>query len=144
VHGYQTGEGPFAPPGRAQRSVPSRWAFRMRNGPPHHLRPQVQRTIENKIRLAAAVALLLMAGYPAVLNWWGVISNIRNRLSGIDKNYSTGPLVSVLLSACAYLVYPFAPKGWIWILPAMDVGNWVALIGLPVAVIRGKFKHRPR
>ena len=96
--------------------------------------------MENQIRFAAAVVLLFVAGYPAVLNWWGVICNVRNRRKGIDKNYSTGPFISAFVAICAYLVYPFTPKGWIWIIPVMDVGNWVVLIGLPVAVIRGSFR----
>jgi len=104
--------------------------------------------MENKIRFVTAVILLLMAGYPTVLNWGGFILNIRNRRRGIDKYYSPGPFISAFLAAFAYAAYPFTPKGWILIVPALDIGNWVVLIGLPVAVMqgsfRGAFKRRPQ
>ena len=99
-----------------------------------------ERRMENKIRFWAAIIFMCMAGYPAFMNGWGVISNVRNRRRGIDKHYSPGPVISAVLAVIAYIVYPFTPKGWIFIIPAMDIGNWMVLIGLPVAIMGGAFK----
>ena len=94
--------------------------------------------MENKIRFAAAVILTLLAGYLAVLNWWGVVSNVRNRRRGIDKHYSPAPFLSAVFAVCAYLASPGTQGEWILIIPAMDIGNWLVLIGLLVAVMRGR------
>jgi len=92
---------------------------------------------ENKIRLGATFLFLLAAGYPVVLNWAAVIANARNRRRGIDKRYSPGSLLSAALAALAYAAaYPFGSKQWILILPAIDIGNWAALIGLATTVRR--------
>jgi hypothetical protein len=91
----------------------------------------------DRIRFAGALLLLLMAGYPSVLNWGGFLLNIRNRRRGIDKYYSLGPFLSAVLAICAYSLYPFTPKGWILIIPVLDIGNWIVLIGLPLLAMRG-------
>jgi len=91
---------------------------------------------ENKIRLGAALILLLAAGYPVVLNWGAVIWNARNRRRGVDKHYSPGPFLSAALASFAYVAYPFGSKQWIFVLPAIDIGNWVALVGLATMVRR--------
>jgi len=93
--------------------------------------------MENTSRFATAVILLLMAAYPTVLNGRGFILNIRNRRRGIDKHYSAGPFLSAMLAIVAYSIYPSTPKGWILIIPLIDIGNWAVLIGLPVLAIRG-------
>jgi hypothetical protein len=80
--------------------------------------------------------LLLAAGYPVVMNWGAVIWNARNRRMGIDKHYSPGPFLSATLASIAYVAYPFGSKQWIFILPAIDIGNWVALVGLATMVRR--------
>ena len=91
---------------------------------------------ENKVLLAAALMLVLAAGYPVIMNWGAVILNAHNRRRGIDKQYSPGPFLSAVLASVAYVAYPFGSKPWILILPAIDIGNWLALIGLAIMVRR--------
>jgi len=91
---------------------------------------------ENKVLLAAALMLVLAAGYPVIMNWGAVILNAHNRRRGIDKQYSPGPFLSAVLASVAYVAYPFGSKRWILILPAIDIGNWLALIGLAIMVRR--------
>lgn len=69
------------------------------------------------------------------MNLGCVIATSRNKRKGIDKHHSTVPIVSAFLAGIAYLVYPFAPKVWIWIIPAIDIGNW-GLLWLPVMVLK--------
>ena len=87
-------------------------------------------SVENKVRLGVSLILLLAAGYPVVLNWGAVILNAHHRRRGVDKRYSSGPFLSAALAAFAYFAYPFESKQWIFILPVIDIGNWLALIGL--------------
>jgi hypothetical protein len=84
--------------------------------------------------------LLLAAGYPVVMNWGAIILNARNRRRGIDKHYSPGPFLSAALASVAYVAYPFGSKEWILILPAIDIGNWVAVVGL-VTMVRRVFRR---
>ncbi len=92
------------------------------------------------LRASASIVLLLLAAYIVVMNWSCVIANGWNKRKGIDKHHSTGPLISLILAGFAFLLYPFTPKGWIGIIPAVDIGNWILLIGLPWAIARGAFK----
>jgi hypothetical protein len=96
-----------------------------------------------ELRISIAVILMLMAAYVAVMNWGCVIASERNRRRKIDKHVSTVPLISFLLAGLAYEVYPFIPKGWIGIIPAVDIGNWMLVIGLPWAVAKGTVRKRP-
>lgn len=96
----------------------------------------------NELRTIGALLLLLFAGYMAMMNWGCVIASMRKRRKGIDKHHSTVPLISLILSALAYAVYPFTPKGWIGIIPALDIGNWMLVIGLPWAIAKRAFKKR--
>lgn len=92
---------------------------------------------EDKIRLDACVILLIAAGYPIAMNWGAVIANARHRRLGIDKHYSPGPFMSIALASWAYAAaYPFGSKQWILIVPALDIGNWQALIGLALLLRR--------
>jgi hypothetical protein len=74
------------------------------------------------------------------MNWCGIISSTLNRRKGIHKNYSVGPFISAVFAVMAYIVYPFRLKGWVFIIPVIDIGNWTGLIGLPLATMRGAFK----
>jgi hypothetical protein len=87
-----------------------------------------------------SIVLLLLAAYIVVMNWGCVIASGRNKRKGIDKRHSTVPLISLILAGFAFPLYPFAPKGWIGIIPAVDIGNWILLIGLPWAIAHGAFK----
>jgi hypothetical protein len=93
-----------------------------------------------QFRISVAVILMLMAAYIAVVNWGCVIASERNRRKGIRKHHSTIPLISLILSALAFELYPLTPKGWIVIVPAADIGNWMLIIGLPWAIAKGAFK----
>ncbi len=97
----------------------------------------------NELRFGAAVILMLMAGFVVVMNWGYVIANEWNKRKGIDRYYSTVPLVSFFLAGIlAYQLYPFSPKAWIALIPALDIGNWILLIGLPTAIARGALKRK--
>jgi hypothetical protein len=52
-------------------------------------------------------------------------------------------LVSLILAGVAYSAYPFEPKGWIGIVPAVDIGNWILIAGVSRAIISGAFKKEP-
>jgi len=95
------------------------------------------------MRASVAVILLLLAAYIVVMNWGCVIASEINRRKGIDKHYSTGPLVSLILAGIAFPVFPLAPKWWIGIIPAVDIGNWMLIIGLPWAIGHSVFKKEP-
>lgn len=86
---------------------------------------------------------MLLVVFVMVMNWVCVIASERNKRRGIDKHVSTVPLISFLLASVAYEIYPFIPKAWIGIIPAMDIGNWVLVIGLPWAIAKGAFKKGP-
>ena len=96
-----------------------------------------------ELRISIAVILMLMAAYVAVMNWGCVIASERNKRKGVRKHHSTVPLISLVLSALAFELYPFSPKGWIGIIPAVDIGNWMLVIGLPWAIATGQFKKGP-
>jgi hypothetical protein len=94
----------------------------------------------NEIRIGVAVILVLLAAYITAMNWGCVIASERNKRRGIDKHHSTVPLISLLLAGLSYAIYPLTPKGWIGIIPAVDIGNWMLIIGLPWAIAKGAFK----
>ncbi len=93
------------------------------------------------VRATIAIILMLFAAYIAAMNWWCVIASDLNKRRGIDKHHSTVPLISLILTGIlAYPLCPFTPKEWIWVIPALDIGNWMLLIGLPWAIAQGAFK----
>jgi hypothetical protein len=96
-----------------------------------------------ELRISIVVILMLMAAYVAVMNWGCVIASERNRRRKIDKHVSTVPLISFILAGLAYEVYPFSPKGWIGIIPAVDIGNWMLVIGLPWAIAKKALRKGP-
>ena len=98
----------------------------------------------NGLRITVAVILILLAAYIAAMNWGCVIISMRNKRRGIHKHHSTVPLVSLILAALADSVYPFNSKAWIGIIPAVDIGNWALIIGLPCAIAKGAFRKTPR
>jgi len=79
------------------------------------------------LRSIIAVVLVAMAAFIVVLNWGYVIINFRNKRKGIDQRHSTIPLVSLVLATIAFEICPFAPRGWIGIIPLVDIGNWLLL-----------------
>ena len=93
------------------------------------------------LRTSIAGIAMLLAAYIVVMNWGCVIASELNKRKGIDKHHSTVPLISLILAGViAYPVYPFCPKWWIGIIPAVDIGNWMLIIGLPWAIAQGMFK----
>jgi hypothetical protein len=86
-------------------------------------------------RTILALALLLFAVVVVVMNWSCVITGRRNKRRGIDRHPSTVSLVSLLLTALAYLVYPRPDKAWMISVPLLDIANWY-LLWLPVVLIR--------
>lgn len=91
-------------------------------------------------RLIAAIILMLMALYISAMNWGCVIVSILNKRRGIDKYHSTIPLVSLILAGLAYPLYPYEPRGWVVVIPLIDIGNWIFVIGLPWAIAKGAFR----
>ena len=97
----------------------------------------------NELRTIASTLLLLFAGYIAVMNWGCVIVSMWNKWKGIDRHHSVVPLITIIVAAIAYEIYPFTPKSWIGIIAAADIGNWIMIIGLPWAIAKGAFKKGP-
>jgi len=94
------------------------------------------------LRLGGAIICILISGYIAAMNWGCIIKNARNRREGVDRHHSTVPIVSILFAAAiAYPLFPFTPKWWIWLIPVLDIGNWILIIGLPWAIAKGAFRR---
>ena len=98
----------------------------------------------NELRIIAASLLMLFGAYCAVMNWGCVIASMRNKRKGIDKHHSTVPLISLIAAGLAYFIYPLQPKSWIGLIPALDLGNWMLVIGLPCAIAQGAFKGKEK
>jgi len=94
----------------------------------------------NLIKIIIAVIILLFGAYIAVMNWGCVLVSMRNKRKGIDKHHSTVPFVSIVSAGLAYMIYPLQPKQWIGIIPLVDIGNWILIIGLPIALAKGAFR----
>lgn len=92
------------------------------------------------LRVIGSILLMLLAAYIVIMNWGCVIVSKRNKSKGIDKYHSTVPFVSFILASFAFVLYPFTPKGWIGIIPLVDISNWMLLIGLPWVIVRGVFR----
>ena len=91
--------------------------------------------------IIAGIALLIAVSV-GIANWGCVIASERNRRKGIDRHHSVVPAVSLLLAgAVAYPLYPFTPRWWIWLIPALDIGTWLLLVGLPWAIVQGMFAN---
>ena len=87
-------------------------------------------------RLILAISLLLAAAFVVVLNWGCVAASSRNKGRGIDRHYSTVPLVSVILTVVAWLIIPWDGRPWLFAIPALDIANWM-LLWLPVWLMLG-------
>ena len=86
-------------------------------------------------RLIISIIVLVFTVGIVVMNWGSVIVNARNKKKGVERHYSTVPVVSLILAAIAYVVYPNPDRIWIFLFPVTDIANWRLLL-LPVAVIR--------
>jgi hypothetical protein len=84
----------------------------------------------NTLRIVLASLLLLIAAFLLVMNWAAPIASWRNRRNGIDKHVSGVPFTSLVVSAVAYIVYPMQPKGWICLIPALDLPTWMTMVAL--------------
>jgi hypothetical protein len=86
-------------------------------------------------RLIIAIVILVFALCIVAMNWSSVIGNMRNKRKGVYHHHSTVPIVSFILAALSYIIYPHEDKGLTLIIPLLDVANW-RLLWLPVALIR--------
>src|SRR5438445_12451429 len=86
-------------------------------------------------RFILAFGILLIAAYIVVMNWGCVIVSMRNKRRGIDRHHSTVPVVSFILTALAYSLYPRADARWMITIPMLDIANW-SLLWFPVALFR--------
>ena len=93
------------------------------------------------IRLILTIVILLFAAYIVVMNWGFVFVSSRNRRRGIDRHHSTVPVVTLVLVALAYLLYPRQDKSWMIVIPLLDIANW-SLLWLPVVLIREARRKR--
>lgn len=93
-----------------------------------------------ELRTIAASLVMLFGASVAIMNWGCVIASMRNKRRGIDKHHSTVPLISLIAAGLAYFICPHHSKIWIGLIPALDIGNWMLVIGLPVAIAKGAFK----
>ncbi|MBL9171734.1 MAG: hypothetical protein JNN07_28650 [Verrucomicrobiales bacterium] len=78
----------------------------------------------NNIRLIVAVVILLFAAYIVVMNWSCVIISLRNKKRGINRYHSTVPLLSLMITYLAYIMYPWP---WMMVVPLLDIANWIML-----------------
>jgi len=88
------------------------------------------------IRLILALLFLIFAAYIVVMNWGCVLASRRNKKRGIDKSHSTVSIVSLFLAAIAYITYPLEHKLWFFLIPLLDIANWM-LVLLSLALIKG-------
>jgi hypothetical protein len=86
-------------------------------------------------RLIIAILILLLALFIVALNWSSVIGNMKNKRKGVASRYSTVPILSFILVALSYVIYPRPDIGSAMIIPLLDIANW-RLLWLAVALIR--------
>ena len=86
-------------------------------------------------RTFLAIVVLLLAGYVVVMNWGCVFVSTRNKKLGIDRHHSMVPIISFVLTALAYLIFPRPDKIWMISVPLLDIANWSILL-LPFVLIR--------
>ncbi len=90
-------------------------------------------------RLIIAILILLLALFVVAMNWSSVIINMKNKRIGVAYRYSTVPIISFILVALSYVIYPRPDKGSALIIPLLDIANW-RLLWLSVAMIRHPWK----
>ena len=93
------------------------------------------------IRISLTIAILLFAAYIVVMNWGCVIVSTRNKRRGIDRHHSTVPVISFVLVALAFGMYPRPDKMWMLAIPLLDIANWSLLL-FPVVLIREARKKK--
>ena len=94
------------------------------------------------LRTCGAIICILMSAYILIMKWGCVIKSGINKHKGIDRHHSTVPVVSIIFAvALAYPLYPYTPKWWIFLIPVLDIGNWILVIGLPWAIYKGAFRR---
>ena len=86
-------------------------------------------------RLIIAIIILVIALFIVAMNWSSMIRNMRNKRNGVHHHHSIVPIVSFILAALSYIVYPRPDKGAALIIPLLDIANW-RLLWLPIALIR--------
>ena len=91
------------------------------------------------IAFIIAIILLACADLIVVANWGNVLFSLRNKWRGIDKSFSTIPLVSFILLILADIVWPSPGFSspvvqWMALFVLLDIGNWV-LAALPFMLI---------
>jgi hypothetical protein len=92
------------------------------------------------LRLILATIVLLFAGHIVAMNWVCVIVSIRNRRRGIDRHYSTVPVISFILAGVAHITCPKADKNWMFVIPVLDIANG-SLLMLPFVLLRERRKQ---
>jgi len=94
----------------------------------------------DNFRSIAALVFILIGAIIAVMNWTSLLTGMRNKKRGTDRQPSTISFVTIICALVAFMVYPGTPKWWIWIIPAADIGNWMIIPGL-TGLIKGPGKH---
>ena len=77
-----------------------------------------------------ATLLIVGAGYVIAMNWIWTIQNVRNRRRGIQRHYSTMPLVAQVLLVIAVLLSGREQSFWLppfvfWAIGLADVSLWM-------------------
>jgi hypothetical protein len=98
----------------------------------------------NEIRIITASALILFGAVAALVNLRSVAVSMRNRKQGMNRHQSVVPLLSLITAVAAYFLYPIEHRIWVFIVPALDPGNWVLAVGLPVAIVRRSLRGQEK
>ena len=96
----------------------------------------------NTARMILALCLLTLGALIVIINWGYVLVSMRNYKRGVDRHYSTIPIVSLVLTGLAFLIHPGPAKLWMLAVPLVDIANWT-LLWLPVVFFQvGKSRQR--
>jgi hypothetical protein len=76
------------------------------------------------VKYAFGYVILGAAMFLIVMNWLCLLANIRNKINGVDKNYSMVLLApEILIGLAALMPLPF--NKWYLLLPlALHIGTW--------------------
>lgn len=94
----------------------------------------------NSLRIIVSSLFLILGSYITIMNWGCLIVSMINKKKKIDKHHSMVPVISLVAIALAYFLFPSGKKIWFWIIPIIDIGNWVLIFGLPFVLVREVFK----
>ena len=97
----------------------------------------------DNLRLIIALMVGILAIYIVAMNWGCIIVSLNNKKKGIDRHHSTVPLISLLLSAFAALIYPYDHKKWFLLIALCDLSNW-SLLCLPIIFIKYKLGSKSK